>query len=140
MNTNFITYRPTAASLVLFFAGGVAAFIGLSLLIDPRQFYAGYGFELGAQPSLLSEIRGAAGLLASAASVMVAGAFSVRYTPQAAAIGAVLYLGYAGGRTVGLFTTGLPHPHLIYAALAELVLGLACVWVYRHSREAQNSG
>jgi hypothetical protein len=139
MSANVITYRPTAASVVLFVAGGVAAFIGLSLLIDPRQFYSAYGFELETQPSLSSEVRGAAGLLASAASVMVAGAFSVRHTSQAAAIGAVLYLGYAGGRTVSLFTSGLPHPHLIYAAVTELALGLACVWVYRRSREARTS-
>jgi hypothetical protein len=139
MSAKDLKYRPTAASVVLFFAGGAAAFIGLSLLIDPRQFYAAYGFELGTQPSLSSEIRGAAGHLASAASVMVVGAFSVRRTSQAAAIGAILYLGYAGGRTIGLFTTGLHHPHLIYAAVAELALGLACVWVYRRSREARTS-
>lgn len=136
MSTTVLAYRSHAAALVLLVAGGVAAFVGLSLLIDPRQFYTGYDFELEAQPSLLSEIRGAAGLLASAAAVMVTGALSVRHTTPAAAIGAVLYLGYAGGRLVGLFTDGLPHHHLVYAALAELVLGLACLWIYRRSRQA----
>lgn len=130
--TGFVTSKA-----VLFVASAVAAFIGLSLLTDPHHFYVGYGFELSAEPSLMSEIRGTAGSLVSAALALFIGGYSTRWRAHAAALGAVLYLGYAGGRAVGMLVSGLPHPNLMYAAVAELALGAGCAWVYAREHEAR---
>jgi Domain of unknown function (DUF4345) len=121
--------------IVLVLAGVVAAFIGVSLLTNPQRFYSSYGLALTADPSMFSEFRGAGAMLLSAALGLTFGAFVDRYRAHVALLGSVLYLGYAGGRAVGIGLDGLPHSNLIYAALAELVLGLACAAVF--ARESQ---
>lgn len=117
-------------SVVLLLGGTVAGFVGLSLLTDPLRFYASYGLELDGQTSLLSEFRGNAGMLVSIAALLAMGAFTPKLRTPASGLGAVVYLGYAAGRGVGISVDGMPHPNLVYAAVAELALGLCCAWVY----------
>jgi hypothetical protein len=121
--------------LVLVLAGVVAAFVGMSLLTNPQRFYSSYGLTLTAEPSLFSEFRSTGAMLLSAAVALTMGAFAHGYRAHVALIGSVLYLGYAGGRAVSIALDGLPHANLIYAALAELVLGLACAAVFRRENQ-----
>lgn len=117
-------------NVVLFCAGVVAAFIGLSLGAQPGQFYAAYGITLTHAVSLQNEMRGTAGSLVVAGSVLVIAAFRSRLRAVAAAVGALLYLGYAAGRATSMVLDGFPHPNLASAAAVELVLGIGCIWVY----------
>ncbi len=119
------------SQLVLAAAGSVAAFIGSSLLWDPRAFYAGYALDVGNDVSLGSEFRGTAGMLLAVAATLFVGAFRPQQRPAAALIGAVTYVGYAAGRAVSALVDGAPHRGLVYAAVTELLLGVACAWSYR---------
>lgn len=132
------TRNSLASQVVLLLAGTVAAFVGVSLLSDPHHFYSSYGFDLGDNPSLLSEVRGTAGLLVFAAGALLTGAFAQKHRALAAALGGVLYFGYAFGRALSMWLDGFPDHNLMIAALVELVLGLACVWAYQREALAHN--
>lgn len=68
--------------------------------------------------------------MVSAVAALPLGACVSKYRAYAALLGSVLYPGYAGGRMVSVWLDGRPHANLLYAALAELVLGLACAAVF----------
>jgi hypothetical protein len=120
----------------LLLASTVAAFVGVSLLTDPHHFYASYGLELATHPTLWSEFRATAAMLVSVALLLSVGVFVPRHRAHAALLGAVFYLSYAAGRAASVWADGLPHVNLLYAALAELALGVSCVWVYTRELRA----
>lgn len=129
----------TVTTFLMALAGVVPAFVGASLLLNPTAFYASYGFQLDAEPSLLSEVRGTAGMLLCASAVLVVGSAAARHRSLAAAVGSVLYLGYAGGRAVSMWMDGMPHSNVAYAAVVELALGLSCAWVYTRTTRARTT-
>jgi Domain of unknown function (DUF4345) len=131
--TTSLSLRASVSQLpnvVLFIAGVVAAFVGLSLGAEPSQFYAAYGITLSESVSLKNEMRGTAGSLVAAGSVLVVATFRPRLRAVAAAVGALLYFGYAAGRATSMILDGFPHPNLASAAAVELALGMGCLWIY----------
>lgn len=131
--TTSVSHRAPVShlpSVMLFCAGVVATFVGLSLGAEPSQFYAGYGITLSESVSLKNEMRATAGSLVAAGSVLVIATFRPRLRAVAAAVGALLYLGYAAGRATSMVLDGFPHPNLASAAAVELLLGIGCLWAY----------
>lgn len=124
--------------VTLLLAGIVALCAGLGLVTMPQVFFASYGIELGAQPSMLSEIRAPGALLVAVSVVLLLGALVEAQRVRAAWLGSLCYLSYAAARLVSAMVDGLPHLNLLYAGAGELFLGLACGWVYLgRSRETQ---
>ena len=113
--------------LALGIAGLAALTIGLAIVAAPHGFYATYGIALGADPSLLSELRAPGANLFVLGALILAGAFRPGMARLSAALGAVVYFAYALGRVVSIVLDGLPASGLVEALVIEVVIGGLCL-------------
>lgn len=119
--------QPTKFHRFLLVASGlIAAGIGASILFAPAWFHASHGIELGADASLLSEVRAPGGALLVLGAMMLVGAFATSFTFASTAIAAAVYLAYGVSRLVSLGFDGVPDSGLVAAAVLELAIGAAC--------------
>ena len=116
-------------SAILFVAGSVLLSIALFILAAPAGFYAANGIDVGANASLLNELKAPAGLLLAAGVYLLAAVFRRRLADSASGLGAAVYLSYAAARCGSIWADGMPAPGLLQAAALEAVIGLACVAV-----------
>lgn len=124
--------------LVLGASGLVAGGIGLAILADPVSFYAGYGIEIGADPSLRNELRAPGANLAALGAVILIGALRASWTRLSALIGGTVFLAYAFGRGVSMALDGSPASGLIEAAVIEVAIGGLCLaMLLRRRRRAR---
>ncbi|MBY6059005.1 DUF4345 domain-containing protein [Leisingera daeponensis] len=113
-------------------AAGLTAFgIGLAITLAPHSFYAGYGIDLGADPTLLSELRAPGANLAALGTVIFAGALRSGMARLSAMLGAIVFLAFAIGRVVSLALDGWPVAGVLAALAIELVIGLLCFFAVR---------
>lgn len=124
---------PLAQKLALGAAGATAIAIGLAITLAPAAFYASNGVALGADPSLLSELRAPGASLAAIGALIFAGAVRPSLTRRAALLGAVVFLAYAAGRIVSMLLDGLPSEPLLWATAVELAIGGLCLSALRGS-------
>ena len=116
-------------SILLLVAGGLLILIGAYILTSPVDFYASNSIELGANVSLLNELKAPAGFLLTAGLFMIAAIFVHHLADTAILLAAMLYLSYAGARVVSILSDGIPAAGLVQAATLEAVVGLACLTV-----------
>lgn len=114
---------------ILFVAGSILLAIALFILAEPAGFYAANGIEVGANTSLLNELKAPAGLLLAAGVYLLAAVFVRRLADGATGLGAMIYLSYAAARFGSIWADGMPAPGLLQAAALEAVIGFACVAV-----------
>lgn len=126
--------RVNLRSAVLFTAGLVLLVVGAAGLTAPAAFHEANGIEVTADAGLLSETRAAGGVLLAAGAFLVLGAFVARFAVPAAAVGAVGYLAYGLSRLLGMAVDGMPGSGLVTATMIELVLALACTYVFLRRR------
>lgn len=115
--------KRLATQVLLCGAGLLLMFIGGSLLLQPHDFFAANGVVLSAEPSLLSEIRGPAGLLLAGGLVAAAGAVRPALTTLGLGVSAVVYGSYGFSRLVSLGLDGVPAEGLVSAMAIELLVG-----------------
>lgn len=113
--------------LVLGAAGLTAGGIGLAILAAPVSFYAGYGIEIGAEPSLLSELRAPGANLAALGAIILVGAVRADWTRISSILGATVFSAFAFGRLVSMALDGAPSSALTGAAAIEIAIGLLCL-------------
>lgn len=112
---------------LLFVAGALLVLVGTFIIASPTEFYASNKIELGADPSLLNELKAPAGLLL-AAGVFMLGAIFVRGMAETALwLATLVYLSYAGSRFLSMAFDGVPATGLVQAAVLEGSVGLACL-------------
>jgi hypothetical protein len=116
--------KTLRALLVL--AGLTAGAIGATILFAPAAFHATHGIELGADASLLSEVRAPGGALLVLGLLMLVGVFARSFTLASTSIAAAVYLAYGAARLLSLALDGVPDPGLVAAAGIELAIGAAC--------------
>ena len=122
--------QPTKTHrFLLIISGLIALAIGASILFTPDAFHAGYGVELGGDPSLRSEIRSPGGALSVLGGMMLIGAFVRSFTFTSTAIAAAVYLAYGLSRLVSIGLDGLPDSGLLSATAFELAIGSVCAFV-----------
>lgn len=112
---------------ILFVSGLIAAGIGGAILFTPEVFYAPYGIDLGANYSLLNEVRAPGGALLASGLLILSGAFISKLAFASTLIGALLYLSYGLSRILSMAIDGMPDDRLVQATALELVIGLACI-------------
>lgn len=112
-------------------SGLTAVAIGSAILLLPRAFYGSYGITLGADPSLMSEIRAPGGALAMIGFLILAGLVRKRFAQASLTLGAGLYLAWGTSRIVSLGLDGVPDSGLIWATVLELAIGTACLLALR---------
>ena len=114
---------------LLLVAGALLILVGTSILASPFDFYASNNIELGANVSLLNELKAPAGLLLAAGVFMIGAVFLHNQADTALGLAALIYLSYAISRSASMAFDGVPAAGLVQAAALEGVVGLACLVV-----------
>ncbi|UYO00389.1 MAG: DUF4345 family protein [Devosia sp.] len=109
--------------LLLAIGALTAAALALSILFLPVPFYSGYGIAVGAEVSLLNELKAPALLILALGLIQAVGLVQARYQQVGVAAGLLLYLSFGLSRLVAILTDGPPSPALIWVAVVELTLG-----------------
>lgn len=115
--------------VLLLLSGGLLILVGVYILLSPVDFYASNQIELGANVSLLNELKAPAGLLLAAGVFMIGAIFARRQADTALWLATLIYLSYAVSRSVSMAIDGIPAVGLIQAAALEAILGVACLAV-----------
>lgn len=117
--------------IALAIAGVTSLGIGGFILAAPHAFYASYGIALGADPSLLSELRAPGAGLAAFGAVMLAGIVrpAMRQTAVVAAL--TVFLAFPAGRVLGLLIDGMPSGGILGALILELAIAALCLFAFR---------
>ena len=120
---------------ILMVLGLLLTVIGLWRLFDPITFFENSGLVLSNDAGLLSEARGAGGVVVGFGIVVLLGAFNQRlsYTSTIAAL--VVFLGYGIARLIGFSLDGNPGEGVIQGIIIEFVLGLLAVFALFKYRE-----
>lgn len=114
---------------VLLAAGSLLILVGTYILASPVNFYASNSIELGANVSLLNELKAPAGLLLAAGLYMVGAIFVRSQADMALSLAALIYLSYAASRFVSMVFDGVPAAGLVQASALEGIVGMACLAV-----------
>jgi hypothetical protein len=112
---------------LLLVAGALLILVGAFIIASPVDFYASNNIELGANPSLLNELKAPAGLLLAAGMFMLGAIFVRGMAETALWLAALIYLSYAGSRFLSMIIDGVPAAGLVQAAALEGIVGLACL-------------
>ena len=123
----------------LLVSGVIASGIGAAILTAPEAFYASHGVILGADPTLLSEIRAPGGALLVMGLLMLAGVFVAELKLVSLLVAEVVYLSYGLSRLVSMAIDGWPDGGLIQAAAIELTIGSIGLIILLRSHHASPS-
>lgn len=109
---------------------GILIVLGLTLvvfggwrLLDPMGFYTFSGLELPDDAGLLSEVRGAGGIIMVSGIVVGLGAFRHDWSRTSVVLAAVVFLSLGLSRLLGIALDGYPGAEVIRGMAIELVLG-----------------
>ena len=114
---------------LLLVAGALLIMISIFILASPADFYASNNIELGANVSLLNELKAPAGFLLAAGLFMIGAIFVSSQADTALWLATLIYLSYAGSRFMSMSFDGVPAVGLVQAAALEGILGVACLAV-----------
>jgi hypothetical protein len=92
-------------------------------LLHPVGFYAFSGLELPHDAGLLSEVRGAGGIIAVSGLIVVLGAFRHTWARTSVVLAAVVFSSLGLGRLLGIALDGSPGGGVIQGMVIELVFG-----------------
>ncbi|MFW6201188.1 MAG: DUF4345 domain-containing protein [Gemmatimonadota bacterium] len=92
-------------------------------LVDPIGFYTFSGLALPDDAGLLSEVRGAGGIITVAGLVVGLGAFRHAWSRTSVVLAAVVFLSLGLARLAGIVLDGSPGAEVIQGMAIELVLG-----------------
>ena len=114
---------------LLMLSGALLVFIGTSIMVSPDTFYAANNIDVGANASLLNELKAPAGLLLAAGLFMLFTLIRRSTIDLALGLAALIYLSYAASRFVSMALDGIPASGLVMATALEAALGLTCLAV-----------
>ena len=92
-------------------------------LVDPIGFYTFSGLELSDDAGLLSEVRGAGGIIMVTGLVVGLGAFRHAWSRTSVLLAAVVFLSLGLARLLGIALDGSPGDGVIQGMAIELVFG-----------------
>lgn len=122
-------------------SGLTALVIGAFILAAPHAFYASYDIALGADASLLSELRAPATGLAAFGLLMLIGIWHSGVADVSIAAALTVFLAFPLGRLIGLMVDGVPSSGIIGALVFELIVAAVCVFAFsRRFRRAARPG
>ena len=92
-------------------------------LVDPIGFYTFSGLVLSDEAGLLSEVRGAGGVIMFSGLVVALGAFRHAWSRTSIVLAAVVFLSLGLARLLGIALDGSPGDDVIKGVMVELVSG-----------------
>jgi hypothetical protein len=92
-------------------------------LVNPIGFYAFSGLELSDDAGLLSEVRGAGGIIMVSGLVVGRGAFRHAWSRTSVVLAALVFLSLGLARLLGIALDGSPGAEVIQGMAIELVFG-----------------
>jgi hypothetical protein len=98
-------------------------FFGGWRLVDPLGFYTFSGLELSDDAGLLSEVRGAGGIIMVSGLVVGLGAFRRVWSGTSVVLATVVFLSLGLARLLGMALDGSPGAEVIQGMATELILG-----------------
>lgn len=124
---------------LLVMSGALLILVAGSILLSPADFYAANQIELGANVSLINEVKAPAGFLLVAGLFMLGAVVLRSESDTALGLAAMIYVSYAISRLASMALDGSPATGLVQAAALEGVIGLACVLVLSIRQMAANA-
>lgn len=115
--------------MLLLVSGVLLILVGASIILSPADFYGSNNIDLGADISLLNELKAPAGFLLVAGFFMITAIFVRRRRDVALSLAALIYLSYAVTRFLSMVLDGVPASGLIMATVIEATIGLACLLI-----------
>ena len=104
-------------------------------LLDPIGFYRFSGLTLSNDAGLLSEVRGAGGIILASGLIVGLGAFRNTWSRTSVVLAAVVFLSLGLARVLGIVLDGSPGAEILKGMAIELVCGgLALFAFLKHSR------
>ncbi len=114
---------------LLIVSGTLLIVIGVSIFLSPDEFYSSSNIDIGANVSLLNELKASAGFLLAAGLFINYSVFVKTYRDVALRLTVLIYLSYAGARAVSMVADGIPASGLVLATALEAAIGLGCLLV-----------
>lgn len=139
MTHNIENRARLSSSLIkglLLISGLLAVGIATTILCAPDAFYKGYGIDIGADASLVNELKAPAGMLFITGLLMLAGVVRKALTVTSLSTASLVYLSYGLSRLWSMAIDGMPHSGLVSAAILEIALGLICLLVFMRVRKS----
>jgi hypothetical protein len=104
--------------------------------VDPAGFYTFSGLELPDDAGLLSEVRGAGGIIMVSGLVVGLGAFRHAWSRISVVLAALVFLSLGLARLLGIAIDGSPGAEVLQGMAFELVFGgLALVGFFKYGDE-----
>jgi len=104
-------------------------------LVDPIGFYAFSGLGLSDDAGLLSEVRGAGGIIMVSGLVVGLGAFRHAWSRTSVVLAAAVFLSIGLGRLMGIALDGPPGAEVIQGMAIELVFGGLALFAFFKYRD-----
>ena len=99
-------------------------------LVDPIGFYTFSGLELSDDAGLLSEVRGAGGIIMVSGLVVALGAFRHAWSRTSVVLAAAVFLSLGLARLLGIALDGSPGAEVIQGMAIELVFGVLALFAF----------
>lgn len=99
-------------------------------LVNPVGFLAFSGLNLSYEAGLLSEVRGAGGIIFISGFVVGLGAFLHVWSRTSVVLAAMVFLPLGLGRLMGLAFDGYPGPEVIQGMAIELAFGVLALYAF----------
>lgn len=109
--------------IILIVLGLTLVVFGGWRLLDPVGFYTFSGLTLSDHAGVLSEVRGAGGIIMVAGLVVGLGAFRRAWSRTSIVLAAAVFLSLVLGRLTGIALDGPPGAGVIQGMVVELILG-----------------
>jgi len=116
------------SGLLLTFAGGTRLFRPIKSLCL-NGFSEKYGDGVEKDATIISEMRGAGGFTLFSGLTILAGTMMPSVRPTSFAVGIIIFLGYALGRSLSMVVEGKPHESTVKGLFSEAlfaVLHIVC--------------
>ena len=104
-------------------------------LVDPIGFLTFSGLELSYDAGLLSEVRGAGGIIMVSGLVVGLGAFLQAWSRTSILLAVMVFLPLGLGRLMGLAPDGSPGVGVIQGMAIELVFGVLALYAFFKYRD-----
>jgi len=121
--------------IILFLLGLPLIVFGAWRLTMPVAFYDFSGLILGSDIGVLSEARGAGGMILVSGILILLGAFSARLRFTSTVLSILVFLSFGFARLLGIAIDGMPGEKLIQGIIGEFVMGSIGVFAFLKYRK-----